>query len=182
MTNDPIKKAESEQHQGTPTGESQPAWKSDFDHVRKVGFWVYLFVSLPTLGIPALLSKVLEPGKLGVEEAFSMWSLVKLTAPLTVATAIVGIAILRKWFVGYSLVVFATAILIGATALSHTWGIGTAIESSKATPSGGIPTALTRMLRSYADLYGPWPFFSSLVVGGFLAWVWAEKLWPHLKR
>jgi hypothetical protein len=171
----------SEEHQGTPKDESQPIWKSDFDDVRRVGFWVCLFISLPALGVPVLLGKILEPGKLGVEEALSVWSLVKITAPLTVASAIVGIAVLRNWFTSLlPLSGFAAVMLIVATALSYNLGIGTSFDPFKTMPSGPLHHILIRMLGRYYELYSPWAFISSLVVGGFLAWVWVKKLSPHL--
>ncbi len=169
-----------EQEKDKPPDGSHPTWKQDLDDVRKVGFWVALFISLPSLAVPALIGSVLEPGKVGVEGITTIWQVIVLTAPLTAAVAIVGAVAARGQLTGYPLVAFSTIVLGIATLLGNMLGISAGVQPPWENMSDGAYAIFTKMVSNYYKAYGPWTFISSLVVGGFLAWVWSEKVRPHL--
>ncbi|MDQ8020773.1 MAG: hypothetical protein REI94_02975 [Moraxellaceae bacterium] len=174
-----------------PKPAGKPGWSATLGDIRRVGFWVMLFMSLPTLATPALLNKLFAGGMLDGEGMVSMGRLILLTAPLCAAVALYGIALLRGWLdweagaVPHLLSVFgllALGSVLNAlfnpqapVLLSQAWQA--AAEHSGLTQ---IVAAVVFMLFGYLKAWGSWPFLSSLVVGGFLAWVWARKLLPQL--
>lgn len=153
-------------------------WRRDLRQVQQVGFWVALLVSAPALGLPGLISELLH-----AKELLTLWSLVRATAPLTAAVAVIGVVVVRRWMSIYQLSVFAPAALLATTALGRAWGLR-GIPAANNVPFWTTlnGSGLARMLKSYFDLYGPTAFGSALLVGAFLAWVWGVKLWPYLAR
>jgi hypothetical protein len=157
--------------------------KQDVAEVRTVGFWVALVVTLPTLSVPALAEKLLDPGQLGVAEARSLWEVFSLTAPLTAAFAIFGVSLLRDWFENtFTWILFSAGIIAATTVIANALSFGAGVSiidvlyASRFSPVNFVQN----MVASYYAVYGFWSFMSSLVLGGFLAWIWAEKVLPYL--
>ncbi len=157
-----------------------PSWKQDLSQIKKVGLWVALLVSIPALGIPGILAKLLK-----LEEILALWQVIVLTAPLTAAIAVVGVVVLRPPKEDYWAVIWLLPCLtlFLTTLLSRFLGFGLAIDPSATffRESGGPTKWFFRMVAAYYALYGFWSFASSILVGGFLAWVWAEKVLPRLE-
>ncbi len=162
-------------------GENAPRpWKKDLEEVRRVGFWVFILISLPTLTLPALIGKVIAPGMLGQSEVQSLWDVLVLTVPLTSAVAIFGVLLLRDK-VDSGAHYFFLLVLVGTTLLSSWVGLDSNISLSDIwEQSTNLNVFLLRLLIQYWAAYQTWNFFSSLVVGGFLAWIWAKKILPRI--
>lgn len=159
--------------------------KQDLEDVRKVGFWVAFFITLPTLTLPALLVNLIAPGDMGMDEAESIWATLTLTAPLTAAVVVVILAIHYEWFSdGWSMTLFGAAILAGTTLLADLLSVGAGVSLREVWQAAGYnPLSFFNVLVvSYYQVYGFWSFASSLVVGSFLAWLWLEKIFPYLKQ
>lgn len=159
--------------------------KQDVADVRRVGFWVALFVTLPTLTVPALAEKLLAPGQLGFAEARSLWEVFSLTAPLTAAFAIFGVGLARDWFTnGYVTVIVAGAIIAATTVIANALSFGAGVSVTDVLYASNyhpIHFAQNLVVRYY-EIYGFWSFMSAVVMGGFLAWIWAEKVLPYLSE
>lgn len=157
--------------------------KQDVADIRRVGFWIALFVTLPTLTVPALAEKLLAPGQFGLDEARSLWEVFSLTAPLTAAFAIFGVGLARDWFTnGYVTVVVAGAIVAATTVMANALSFGAGVSVADVLYASNyhpIQFAQNMVVRYY-EIYGFWSFMSSLVMGGFLAWIWAEKALPYM--
>lgn len=157
--------------------------KQDLSQIRMVGFWIALFITLPTLSLPALLVNLITPSEMGAEEATSIWNVLILTAPLTAAVAVIILAVHYDWFSdGWSLGLFAVALLAGTTLLANWLQIGRGIDLQAAWQEAGYQpfSFLEAMIVYYYNQYGFWSFASSLLVGGFLAWIWIDKIVPRL--
>jgi len=152
--------------------------------IKTGAFWVALFVSLPTLTLPAIITKLLDPGDVGAEDVAAVGEIVGVTAPLTAAVAIIAVAVIREWFDnGWVITLFAAATLALTSAASARWGIGQAIDMGAVWENaGGISSFVTDMFGEYLSIYGGWPFVCSLVVGGFLGWAWAMRILPYLRQ
>jgi hypothetical protein len=158
-------------------------WKEDVAQIRTVGFWIALFITLPTLALPSILLKTLVPSQMGVQEAESIWQVLVLTAPLTAAVVIVIIAIHHDWFSnGWIAAFFAAGVLAGTTLLSDLLSLGAGVNVLHVLQASDYQpmTFLNNMVVSYYQIYGFWAFASSLLVGGFIAWIWLEKIMPRL--
>jgi hypothetical protein len=165
------------------TEKSRRSLKQDLSQIRKVGFWIALFITLPTLSLPALLVNLIAPGEMGVEQAQSIWNVLVLTAPLTAATLFLILAVHYEWFNdGWSLGLFAMALLVGTTLLADWLSIGQGIDLQTIWQAAEYQpfTFLEAMIASYYEIYGIWSFTSSILVGGFLSWIWIDKIMPHL--
>lgn len=168
--------------------------RQEIADVGKAGFWLWLFISLPGLTIPAIIAKVILPGSAGATEIQAIGELLVLTMPLTLAITLFSLAILRDW-IGYldtnyflALALFLLFPLLATTVTSNFFGLDAGVSISEAltkTHGGGkfaLFMFLGNILIAYAKAYGLWNFISSLAVGGFLAWAWSQKILPHLLR
>ncbi len=159
--------------------------KKDLEDVRKLGFWLALFITLPTLTLPTILVNLIAPSEMGVDEAVSIWQTLTLTAPLTAAVVIIVLAIYYEWFSDGCLgTLFVAGILALTTLLSNLLRIGTGVEIGEIWRAAGYhPVSfLNGLIASYYQIYGFWSFASSLLVGCFIAWIWIEKILPYLRR
>lgn len=160
-------------------GESPPSWKKDIEEIRRVGFWVWLVLSLPTLTLPAFIGKAIAPGMMGQSEMQSLWDVLVLTVPLTSAVAIFGALMLREVIDSVVHYLFLL-VLVGTTLFSSWIGLGSDVSLSETWErSKNLNDFLAHLLINYWAAYGSWNFISSLVVGGFLAWIWAKKILPR---
>lgn len=168
-----------------PTPPSPPrSLKNDLDDVRKVGFWIAFFITLPTLTFPAFLVNFISPGEMGVDEAASIWQTIVLTAPLTAAVIITILAIHYEWFTNGCLgTLFIAAVLAATTLISSAFGVGAGVDVAAIWRADYHPVAfLNNMIRAYYQIYGFWSFASSLLVGSFIAWIWIAKVMPYLQQ
>lgn len=157
--------------------------KQELAQIQSVGFWVALFITLPTLSVPALLVNLIAPGAMGADEAQSIWNVLVLTAPLTAAVMIFILAIHYDWFDnGWIFVLFAAGVLAATTWIADALSIGGGVDVGAVWQAVGYhPVGFFEgMLVSYYQLYGFWSFASSLIVGSFLAWIWIDKVVPNL--
>ena len=150
-----------------------PTLISDLKKAKHYGELILLVSSIPAIGIPGLVAKLLH-----ADELIGLWQLIVATAPLTAAATVVGIAILSKKY-GFPETLFGTVVaLFGSIVLGIVLGRELPI---KTLPTGGNPFGIIYwILSGYFRLYGIWSFATSLVVGGFLAWAWSKMLWPRL--
>jgi len=140
-------------------------------------------LSVISLGLPAVIAWITE--RLG--PAIPIWKAFAMTAPLTLAVALIGVGLVRGWIDGVFPFVFSVAGALAATAgLGHLLGLGGWVDLAavwRDLPSGvlDLPIAVALLfLQNYWKLYGPQQFASSLVVGAFLAWAWGAKILPHV--
>jgi hypothetical protein len=159
----------------TPLPEPEPkppTLISDLKEVQKYGSLVLLFASIPALGLPGLVAKLLH-----VDEVLSLWQLILATAPLTAAATVIGIVFLGGKF-GYIEQAWGAGVaLLGSLILGQVLGQQSPV---KGVQMGNLPDTIYKILLGYFWLYGVWSFMTSLVVGGFLAWAWSKKLAPRL--
>jgi hypothetical protein len=157
--------------------------KEELAQIQSVGFWVALFVTLPTLSLPTLLVNLIAPGTMGADEAQSIWNVLVLTAPLTAAIAILILAIHYDWFDnGWIFVLFAAGVLAITTLIANGLSVGGGVDVGAVWQAVGYQpfNFFEGLLVTYYQIYGFWSFASSIVVGCFLAWIWIEKLVPSL--
>jgi hypothetical protein len=149
-----------------------PTFVSDLKEVQHYGSLVLLFASIPALGLPGLVAKLLH-----VDEVLGLWQLIVATAPLTAAVAVVGIAILSGKYGTGELAFGAGVALLGSLFLGEVLGQQSPIRGVHL---GNLPETIFKILVGYFRIYGVWSFATSFVVGGFLAWAWSKKFWPRL--
>jgi hypothetical protein len=149
--------------------------------VRRAGNWVLHLISLFTLGLPAYIGKLIEP-------VLDFWDIFAITAPLTIAIAVIGVSLIRKWFdEGLGYLWFAAGTVVGTSWIGNrVFDAPGWIDIWKITGSYRIHPILLPLAflweysKNYYYLYGNGRFASSLVIGSFLAWVWGKKVLPHL--
>lgn len=165
--------------------EQRRSLSEDWDEVRRVGYWVAFAISLPTMGVNALILGVLQPGKLDVNGFFDIVKIFFLTAPLCASVVVLLLAVQQPWFRGYG-ALFATAgIFVGGVLLGSSLGYAVAIPPERvlgttaedSAPAQSIDLIMTVMV-GYIATYGLWTFIQSYIVGAFLAWA-IPKLAPH---
>ncbi len=167
--------------------------KQDLEDIRKVGFWVALFISLPIISIPALIGKVIDPGLMGGEDALSIWQILQTTAPLTIAVAFGTACIIRGWFKdlpGRTVIGLISLIFLVPFAISAMLGVGAGIHHQELRPVGPslewwvvkAVNLLAGLLLLYFELYGWHNFISAFAAGIFLGWAWGAKLLPPPTR
>jgi hypothetical protein len=157
--------------------------KEDLGQIQSVGFWVALFITLPTLSVPALLVNLIAPGTMGADEAQSIWNVLVLTAPLTAAVTLLIFSIHYDWFDnGWIFVLFAAGVLVATTWIADALSIGGGVDVGAVWQAVGYQpfNFFEGLLVTYYQLYGFWSFASSIVVGSFLAWIWIDKVVPKL--
>ncbi|MBX3001955.1 MAG: hypothetical protein KF893_25750 [Caldilineaceae bacterium] len=157
--------------------------KQELAQIQGVGFWVALFVTLPTLSLPTVLVKVIAPGMMDAADAQSIWNVLVLTAPLTASLVIVILAIHYDWFDnGWVLMLFGAGLLTVTTLIANALSIGGGVDPGAVWQAVGYQPFrfFEGLLVSYYQLYGFWSFASSIVVGGFIAWLWIDKIVPNL--
>ncbi|OWY18944.1 hypothetical protein C7N43_26195 [Sphingobacteriales bacterium UPWRP_1] len=147
--------------------ELKKAWKE----VRWVGFFVFLFVSIPSMAVSTLITRALSPELMSAEMGQSLLDVAFKTAPLTLAVILITFAHLRDWAdFGWGSVLLSIAVLVGTTLLLNVEGyemIKTAWQNST---GNVLITFLINLLLGYLQMYFWWPFVSSLVVGMFGGW------------
>ncbi|MBI1298774.1 hypothetical protein GC175_27885 [bacterium] len=138
-------------------------------------------MTLPTLSLPTIIVSLLDPGALGTDEATSIWNILVLTAPLTAAIVVMIVAIHYDWFDnGWIFTLSAAALLAATTFLADWLRVGMAVDLRVVWQETGPMNFFEGLMVSYYHLYGFWSFASSIVVGGFIAWVWIDKIVPSL--
>lgn len=155
-----------------PFGKLKTAWKD----VRWVGFFVFLFVSIPSMAVSTLITKALSPSLMSAEMGQSLVEIALKTAPLTLAVIIITFVHAREWVeFGWASVFVSIAVLLGTTLLLNEQGYEM-IKVAWQNATGNVAlTFLLNMVVGYLGMYFWWPFVSSLVVGIFGGWA-ADRL------
>ena len=187
-----------------------------FAEVRYYAFLVGVLISLPSISLPTLFTLLTGSPKAGYEQFLSVWNVVYLTLPLTLAAAIDAGVLFSIWkhpehrptttkdwsaLAGVLSGVIVASVLVGS-ALGAVEIPGSVTGTAKSVannrpelvvhvlcslaeeyPRAAAVVVVVALcvgaaagLENYFTLYGPQPFFSSLVVGAFLGWVWAVKV------
>jgi hypothetical protein len=180
----------------TPPKHDLSALWEELKGIGKVVPWIVLGLSIIAIGLPALLAWLTDK----ITPAVKIWNVLATTAPLTASVAIIVVALKREYvsdpgdILRFVLVIWASTSLIA-------WFLGMPVGSaddvlvasdawSKRFPPwlAGFPVIgpfvclAAGLVATYWSLYGGQMFFSSLLVGGFLAWCWGWRLLPHLDR
>ncbi len=148
------------------TDRMKEAWKE----VRKVGFIVFIIVSIPTIGIIEAISSMLDPKTLSKDDAGVLISIFTSTLPVTVGVMIMVLAWFRNWFSELNYIFFCVAVVIASTVIFNHTGIQllkTAIKESGTDKLFGVPVYI---FMHYLYAYGIWKTFSSLLLGAFGGW------------
>ncbi|QQS31168.1 MAG: hypothetical protein IPM47_09730 [Sphingobacteriales bacterium] len=147
--------------------ELKKAWKD----VRWVGFFVFLFVSIPSMAVSTLLTKLLSPTAMNAEMGQNLLEIALKTAPLTLAVIIIVFIHLRDWIeFGWGSLFLSIFVLLVTTLLLNKQGYEM-IKLAWAQSTGNVAiTFLLNLLLGYLGMYFWWPFVCSLVVGTFGAW------------
>ena len=186
-----------------PRFEPRGNFKEDLFDVLKVGMVVGIFVQLPNLTLFTLISKLVTARggvpEAGIEEGAALLQVIALTAPLTVAAMVFGMLLMYDLFkTDWQAIVVGALLLVGSMWLGNllaTWGPlepHTLGMQNPLIPDDGIPVVPTegswnpavRILQSllgYFMAFGFWSFVHALVVGFFLAWAIAGKLYPNAR-
>jgi len=177
-----------------PARAARPSFREDFDTISKVMGWVALGLVAPSLAGPVLLVKAVSlaagvggnPVQSTLDDAGVLWEAALRTAPLTAAVAIMGIAVLRKWFANPLQMVMVAAVALLCTTLAAGF-----VDSAFTTRFARIMPArlsgnpfefIVQLVGIYVTLYGARYVIAGGVVGGFLAWAWACRLLPHFAK
>ncbi|MEO8505506.1 MAG: hypothetical protein ABI609_16545 [Acidobacteriota bacterium] len=141
-----------------------------------MGGMVALVISTLTLGGQAVFLRLVK-SDVSEASADTLFQVFVQTAPLTIAVAIVGLAIIRKWVDG-----FLKVVLLSAWVLFASLQLGSRLGRMGKLPTlgNGVLSVVFGATAFYWKIYGPSLFVSALVLGGFLAWV-VNKVWPESK-
>ncbi|OWY20181.1 hypothetical protein C7N43_22155 [Sphingobacteriales bacterium UPWRP_1] len=147
--------------------ELKKAWKE----VRWVGFFVFLFVSIPSMAVSTLITRALSPELLSAEMGQSLLEIAFKTAPLTLAIIVITFAHAREWVdFGWGSVLLSIPVLVGTTLLLNVKGYEMIKLAWQNATGNVLITFLINLLLGYLQMYFWWPFVSSLVVGIFGGW------------
>jgi hypothetical protein len=165
-------------------------WK-DLKDVRTVGGWVgtaLTVISVLSLGLPGIVKFLTDK----LSETIEFWKSILVTAPLTAAIAVIGVCLLRKWLRDWRwLLLFSVGTVAAASWLASCFDNPGAIDlysvwnaySGASWPRliiVGVAVLYTFLQHAWVA-YGGTGYYSSLAVGGFLAWAWGAKILPHLQ-
>lgn len=171
-----------------PPSAPEPNVVSDLKQVGYGAAVLYGVVGVLLLGSqPAAVQLLTEPGKLSGGAAEFYLNVFKQAAPLTLAVAVVGL--LWVWalrlgldFSGVGLMVAVSAlVLVVSTSVGNWLGAGMHVESRRLV--GDLPMGAGLLVNSLYSYYGAYHgvlFWSSVLVGGYLAVVWVWKGEPLL--
>jgi hypothetical protein len=144
----------------------------DLKEVQRYAALIQLFASIPAIGLPGLVAKLLH-----IDEVIGLWQLVAATAPLTAAVTVIGLALLSKHVEPGYMLWIAPFSLLGSLFLGLMLGQDLPVGDFK----GSNPMEFTfAILAAYYRHYGAWSFATSILVGCLLAWAWSRKLWPRI--
>lgn len=169
-----------------PKGESNRCITADVKQIWQMAGVVALLLSFLSLGLPALLEWLVQK----VEPGITILKVLAVTAPLTAALAFIGTGLIRGWFAGFwsfiicfALTLFGTALIGHWVGLAGSMHIADLLNQPEMKQGGGgkaLPFKIIAIyLGNYLDIYKASGFLSSLVVAGFLAWAWGDKLLPR---
>ncbi len=171
--------------------------KKDIADIRNVAWWVVALLTAPVL--PTVITGLTSRPRAGMDEAAKLLDIFLRTFPLCLGAAIDSAILfyavehklmpkekdkegqMRFW--GFLIVVLGLSAVIG-NALGLSAPVTIPDPTDKRAGGHLFARALWfggRLLWNYFVLYGPQMFFSSLVVGAFMGWAGALKLWPHLE-
>ncbi len=155
-----------------------PAMFADVKALWDAAGKVQFLASLPTLSIPAIASRLLEP-------PIETWKVFAQTWPLSLSVAVAGVGWFRgagrpvESFVTLSLGLGVTSWLGGWLGLPNVvpiewwklllWPLFVVLS----------PGTVGRLLDAYYAAYGPVRFFSSIAIGALLAWFWGSRILPR---
>ena len=177
----------------SPGGQASVALKETvLKDLKQVGYGaavLYGIIGFLLLGSqPAAIKCLTEPGQLSEQAVEFYVDLFKQTAPLTLAIALVGILWACALRAGAGLqdvgglFILSAFILVVSSALGNHLGAGKGVEGQRLV--GDLPFGIgvcVNALYSYYRAYQGTLFFSSLLVGGYLAVVWVWKIEPLIK-
>ncbi len=151
--------------------ESFPELKKAWKEVRWVGFFVFIFVSIPSMAVSTLITKLLSPGEMDAEMGQNLIEIGLKTAPLTLAVMIIIFAHLREWVEsGWASLFLSIFVLVGTTLLLNKQGYEM-VQTAWAQATGNVVISFfLNLMLGYLQLYFWWPFVSSLVIGSFGGW------------
>jgi hypothetical protein len=160
---------------------------------------VNMLLTLVLLGVPGVLWKVVDG-----TGAPLLWQTVVLTAPMTIAVAIIAYLVLTDKTPGLYGV---AGIIIGAAAFTWVVGLNSGGQVASAFSSydahctsydiGGYASNICssttytpypwyeipfRLIGLYWQLYGPREFLAAGIVGAFLAWLWVRRISKLIPR
>lgn len=171
--------------------DQRPTFSKEMQSIAKVGAWVAFLISIIGTGIPAIIAYITDK----IAPALTIWNVLAATAPLAASIAIIGTGLFRNWFDSYYGFLFGSALTLSITFLIARF-FGMPVGSDPGLfdwlfkgdwveklvqlllhlhPKGLAETIL-RFLGDYWSLFGGRTFFSSVLVGGFLAWCWGRQI------
>lgn len=141
---------------------------------RHVGSLLQLAVLTLGLGAQGAFHKVVSAENLREIGDATLLRVFLQTAPLTIAVILITLAIMRKWWAEAASTLFFAAVVLFLSVMAGSWfgGLG-----HLPAMQGNLGTVFFRALGVYWRAYGPSLFFSSLMLGVFLAWT-LQNDWP----
>lgn len=153
---------------------------------------ILLLASFLAAGLPAIIDWVLQWALEKVQPAVTIWEVLKLTWPFTLAIWIIGTGLVRGWFKNaYVFGVWCLFVLALLSACANYFEVRGGVRSlgdlrekypglpwdwPKPLP---LPFVILAYVLNYWNAYTLHEFLSAVIVGGFLIWVWGWKLIPR---
>jgi hypothetical protein len=160
-----------------------PSSPEPVDRLKEIGvvaYFVWIAVSALSLAGPSILVKALEPKAIDRHQVEELWHVFALTAPFTLAVAVVAVVWWRDSVAEMWLIPFVAIVLSATTFVANWLGSQTGAEidvlGEWSRGQYNFPRALARMVVLYAYRYGWRQLLSSVILGGFMAWIWSEQL------
>jgi hypothetical protein len=140
-------------------------------------------ITLPTLTVSAVLTKIMEP-------VLGFWEIIVLTWPLVISAMIIALMFWRgdlgnkSGFVGFFSIFCA---LFFPYAIANIAGVTGPLpilhqESHWPWPLNILPNTIVQIVQYYFGAYGISRTISAAICGVFLAWVFHKKLLPRIRR
>jgi hypothetical protein len=180
----------------TPAQARNVQFDATWKRIRRLAFIVVTLLALPTLSVPTLVAKFTSPALAGQAEFAALWQVFALTAPLSVALALLTLIVCRSgssWWnaiwddglpmlglvlLGLAALFAAPAFLIGLMLpnppvnIPETFSLIWNMDLDIGLAVWAVKPAyfIYIVLAKYWVAYGPWPFTSALMVGIFIGW------------
>lgn len=150
---------------------------STFEQIQKVGGFVSIVISILVLGLQATVLKMIGVANAGPQAGEVTLTTVFLqTAPFTIAVTLIIIVLIKdKSTRQFSEVIGISCVILLGSVWLNSWLTG---KGSLGSVLGNPFAIIFKTLSLYWLLYGASLFFSSIILGAFLAWT-VTKLWPN---